>query len=321
MNLLFITSSRIGDAILTTSVLNHYIHKHPGIKITVAAAPLTLPLFEGTPNVRRLIPIVKLPYRRHWLELWQQCRGEKWDVIVDMRGSLVSFFLKTGKRHVWKSPSEYNHRVIQMGELIGASPTPSPYLWLGAEHEQKAASLIPDDLPVLAVSPAANWIGKQWPSTSFATLIQQFLKRWPARIALFAAPHERNSIQPVLDAIPSNQLIDLVGSLSLLEIAACIKRCRAFVGNDSGLMHMSAAVGTPTLGLFGPSDHIVYGPYCPPENPINQIIRIPESREELLKRSDFAFDAPICFMESLTPERVFKALEQIWEVNNKAHND
>jgi ADP-heptose:LPS heptosyltransferase len=313
LNLLFITSSRIGDAILTTGLLNHYIQKHPGIEITVASAPLTLPLFEGAPNVRRLISVVKQPYRRHWLDLWQQCRGEKWDIIVDMRGSLVSFFLKSGKRYVWKSPSGHNHRVVQMGDLIGATPAPSPYLWLRPEHEQKAASLIPDDLPVLAVSPAANWIGKQWPVTSFATLIKRFLKHQSARIAIFAAPHERDSIQPVLNAIPSHQLIDLVGSLSLLEIAACIKRCRAFVGNDSGLMHMSAAVGTPTLGLFGPSDHIVYGPYCPPENPINQIIRIPESREELLKRPDFAFDAPICFMESLAPDTVFKALDQMWE--------
>jgi ADP-heptose:LPS heptosyltransferase len=92
------------------------------------------------------------------------------------------------------------------------------------------------------------------------------------------------------------------------------------VGNDSGLMHMSAAVGTPTLGLFGPSDHLMYGPYCPPENPINRIVRIPEPRKELLKRPDFAFDAPKCFMGSLKPETVLQSLEEMWNKFNPVKN-
>jgi heptosyltransferase-3 len=313
LKLLFITSSRIGDAIITTGLLNHMVQEHPGVEVTIASAPLTLPLFEGVPHLKSLIPVVKKPYRRHWIELWQQCREDKWDIILDMRGSLVSYFLKTGERYVWKTPKNYNHRVVQLGHLIGKTPAPPPHLWLKEEHLQKAHSLIPDDVPVLALSPAANWIGKQWPATSFATLIEQFLEKYPAKIAVFAAPQERESIQPVLDAIPQDRRTDLVGSLSLLEIAACLKRCKAFVGNDSGLMHMSAAVGTPTLGLFGPSDHLMYGPYCPPETPRNQIVRIPEPREELLKRPDFAFDAPKCFMGNLKPETVFETLEGMWQ--------
>jgi heptosyltransferase III len=313
LKLLFITSSRIGDAILTTGLLNYHIEKYPGIEVTVAAAPLTLPLFESVPHLGRQIPVVKLPYRRHWIELWQQCKGEKWDIILDMRGSLVSFFLKTQKRYVWKTPLTFDHRVVQMGRLIGANPPPSPHLWLEAKHLQKAQSFIPDNEHVLALSPAANWIGKQWPATSFAAMIKQFLSQQSAKIAVFAAPEEKASIQTVLDAIPDENRIDLVGKLSLLEIAACLKRCRAFVGNDSGLMHMSAAVGTPTLGLYGPSDHLMYGPYCPPENPINRIVRIPEPRDELLKRPDFAFNAPICFMENLKPETVLHTLTEMWD--------
>ncbi|MDF3033776.1 MAG: glycosyl transferase family protein [Alphaproteobacteria bacterium] len=312
MKLLFITSSRIGDAILSTGLLRHMVERHPGIEVTVAAAPLTLPLFEGVPQLTRLIPVIKKPFRRHWLDLHRQCRHDQWDIILDIRGSLVSYFLKTRKRYVWKSPPTYDHRVVQLGRLIGQTPPPAPHLWLRDDEIQKACSLIPGHVPVLALAPAANWIGKQWPPAAFARLATQFLERQDAHIAVFAAPEERASIQSILDAIPEGRRIDLVGRLSLLEIAACLKRCHVFVGNDSGLMHMAAAVGTPTMGLFGPSDHHMYGPYCPLEKPINQVVRIPESREELQRRPDFAFDAPHSFMGSLKPETVLQALEGMW---------
>jgi ADP-heptose:LPS heptosyltransferase len=63
---------------------------------------------------------------------------------------------------------------------------------------------------------------------------------------------------PVLAALPG--AIDLVGTLTLPEAAACLARCTLFVGNDSGLMHLAAAAGTPTLGLFGPTQAAEYAP-------------------------------------------------------------
>ena len=66
---------------------------------------------------------------------------------------------------------------------------------------------------------------------------------------------------PVLAALPD--AVDLVGTLSLPEVAAVLRRAALFVGNDSGLMHLAAAAGTPTLGLFGPSEAREYGPAGP----------------------------------------------------------
>lgn len=120
-------------------------------------------------------------------------------------------------------------------------------------------------------------------------------------------------VQPIMSAIPRDKLIDLVGRLSLLETAACLKQCQVFVGNDSGLMHMAAAVGTPSIGLFGPSDDRMYAPYCPPETPIHKVIRIPESLDDLKKIPDFAFDAPRTFMGNLKPDTVYQALEKMWD--------
>lgn len=316
MKLLFITSSRIGDAILSTGALNHFIEKHPGLEVTIAAAPLTLPLFENVPGLSRLIPVVKKPFHRHWVDLWRHCRSESWDIVLDIRGSLVSYFLKASERYVWKSQKTNEHRAIQSGRLIGVFPAPPPSLWLRETHLQTARSLM-GEVPVLALAPAANWIGKQWPPSAFAQLARQFTQRYDAKVAVFAAPEERASIQLVLEAIPQDKRLDLVGKLSLLEIAACLKQSHVFVGNDSGLMHMAAAVGAPTIGLFGPSNHQMYGPFCSTEPSIHRVVRIPESIEELKKLPDFAFDAPRSFMGNLKPETVFQALEEMWWQPNR----
>jgi heptosyltransferase III len=63
---------------------------------------------------------------------------------------------------------------------------------------------------------------------------------------------------PLLRLLPG--AIDLSGRLSLPEVAACLSRAVIYVGNDSGLMHLAAATGTPTLGLFGPTSCTEYGP-------------------------------------------------------------
>src|SRR5690606_941321 len=63
--------------------------------------------------------------------------------------------------------------------------------------------------------------------------------------------------------VPGDRLIDLVGKVDPLTAYACLKRARLFIGNDSGVMHLAAAAGSPTLGLFGPSDETLYAPWGP----------------------------------------------------------
>jgi ADP-heptose:LPS heptosyltransferase len=72
---------------------------------------------------------------------------------------------------------------------------------------------------------------------------------------------EADMAAPLLAALPG--AIDLVGGLSLPEVAAGLERAALFVGNDSGLMHLAAAAGAPTIGLFGPTDAATYGPAGP----------------------------------------------------------
>jgi ADP-heptose:LPS heptosyltransferase len=80
-------------------------------------------------------------------------------------------------------------------------------------------------------------------------------------VAVLAARHERPQAAPLLAAIPDNRRIDLAGGVDLLTAAAALKRCALFIGNDTGLMHIAAASGIPTLGLFGPSPISQYAPW------------------------------------------------------------
>ncbi len=76
-----------------------------------------------------------------------------------------------------------------------------------------------------------------------------------------AAAHERSQAAPLLAALPPARVIDLVGRTDLLTAAAILRRSALFIGNDTGLMHLAAASGTPTLGLFGPSPVERYAPW------------------------------------------------------------
>jgi hypothetical protein len=78
---------------------------------------------------------------------------------------------------------------------------------------------------------------------------------------VLAAGHEQRQAEPLLAAIAPHRRINLVGKLDLLTAAAMLRCCALFIGNDTGLMHMAAAVGTPTLGLFGPSPSSQYAPW------------------------------------------------------------
>ncbi len=157
------------------------------------------------------------------------------------------------------------HRVRQLARIFGLDPPPSPRLSLAPRREADAAKLVPLGGPVLAIGPAANWRGKEWRAERFAELAQRLTAPgglFPgARVAVLAAAHERKQAQPLIEALPAQRCIDLVGKVDLLTAAAVLRRCALFIGNDTGLMHLAAAAGVPTLGLFGPSPIELYAPW------------------------------------------------------------
>jgi heptosyltransferase III len=266
MDILFVTATRIGDAVLSTGLISYLIDRHPDARLTIAAGPVAAPLFAAVPRCERVVTVEKRRWSSHWLPLYAAVARRRWDLVVDLRGSALAWMLRAGERRVMAKGSEGEHRVRQLGRLFGLDPPPGPRLWTAPAYDRAAAALIPAG-PVLAIGPAANWRGKQWRAERFAELARRLTGIGGllpgVRVAVLAAGHERGQAQPLLEAIPEDRRIDLVGRTDLLTAAAVLRRCALFIGNDTGLMHIAAACATPTLGLFGPSPSSKYAPWGP----------------------------------------------------------
>ena len=263
MNILFITSSRIGDAVISCGILEALRLKYPQARFTIACGTVAEGVFTRFPALERLIVFEKERFDRHWLRLWTKLAPHVWDIAVDVRGSAITLALAVRKRHMLKGGRRPGRRYMQLGTALGFTPPPLPVAWTAPEDDAKALRLLGEG-PILALAPTANWEGKIWPAQRFIDLFYELSARMPGlRAAVFGGPGaaEAALAAPVLAALPG--AINLVGTLSLPEAAACLRRACLFVGNDSGLMHLSAAAGTPTLGLFGRSRASEYAPAGP----------------------------------------------------------
>jgi ADP-heptose:LPS heptosyltransferase len=267
MRILFVTATRIGDAVLSTGLLSHLVARHPDARLTIAAGPAAAPLFEAVPGLERLLVLRKRKAAMHWLGLYRRVSPVRWNVAVDLRGSALVWLLRAGERRVIGKGDPGEHRVCQLARLFALDPPPAPTVWIAPRHQREAEALLPPGPPVLAIGPAANWRGKEWPAGGFAALAARLTAAGGplpgARVAVMAAAHERAQAAAVLAAIPPDRLVDLVGRTDLLAAAAVLRRAALFVGNDTGLMHLAAAAGAPTLGLFGPSPAEQYAPWGP----------------------------------------------------------
>lgn len=267
--ILFITSTRIGDAVLSTGILNHIHSAHKDAEVTIVCGPLCTSLFEGYPNLKEIIALKKEKRNMHWVKLWGRVVSTKWDMVVDLRDSAVSRLIFAKKRYIAsRQIDKQAHKVEQAAQLIGQRDNiPAPKLWFTSAQLDKAQSLLGDDeRPVLAIGPTANWIGKTWPKERFAELIEKLVLQDDAplkghRIAIIAAPGEEADAQFVLKSLPDDIAIDVIAKTSPGEAAALLSLCTYYIGNDSGLMHCAAACGVKTFGLFGPSWPHLYSPW------------------------------------------------------------
>lgn len=260
MRILFITSNRVGDAVLSTGLLDHLLRCHPGAHFTIACGPVAAELFARMPRVERVIAFEKRRLGVHWLGLWGRCVGRFWDLVVDNRGSMLGFFIP--HRSQARLRRREGLKIAEIGAILGLDPPPLPVVWTAPEDRAEAARLLSPGTPIIALGPTANWPGKIWPAERFAELFAVLSTSVlpGARAAVFAGPGEAEHARaaPLLALLPD--AIDLCGRLTLYEAAACLGRAALFIGNDSGLMHIAAAAGTPTLGLFGPTPATEYAP-------------------------------------------------------------
>jgi ADP-heptose:LPS heptosyltransferase len=261
MRILFITATRLGDAVLSTGLLDHLLRTYPDARITVACGPVAAGIFDRMPRLERAIVVDKQKFDLHWWHLWRACAGTRWDLAVDLRGSALTLLLRARRRAIMRGGRRPGHRLTHLAGALDLAPPPNPVAWIGPADHDAAVALLPPATMLIGLGPTANWSGKIWPPDRFVALFHALAAQHQgARAVVFGGPGatERAAAAPVLAALPD--AIDLVGGLTLPQAAACLARCALFVGNDSGLMHLAASAGTPTLGLFGPTPADEYAP-------------------------------------------------------------
>jgi ADP-heptose:LPS heptosyltransferase len=212
------------------------------------------------PNRDKTIVLRKRPWGRHWLPLWATTAPHIWDLVVDIRGSALAWLLPARHRAVFRRTG--GAKITELGAMLGLTPPPLPVAWISQADRSRVGALIPPGRPIIALAPTANWAPKIWPADRFAAVFHRLAAADAIPIVLGGpGAMERAMAAPLLAALP--KAIDLVGQLTLPEVSACLERAALFLGNDSGLMHMAAAAGAPTIGLFGPTDAATYGPSGP----------------------------------------------------------
>jgi ADP-heptose:LPS heptosyltransferase len=300
---LFILPHFLGDTILTTGVINAF-RDQPSVFV---ANNVTSVLLEGYPNIEEIIIKNKKPWKRHWLELWQELKNREWDTIIDLKGSVLPYFLKGKDKRFWKSPDGSCMKPVHVSKTLGFDQPLPPTLWLTPERIEKAKKKL--KRPTLSVAPVANWVGKEWPMERYIDLLNLFCKTYPeAQVAVYAAPHEKEKAMQLINSLPKDQCLNTLGS-DLMDSIALIKGSRLFLGNDSGLMHVSAAAGTPTIGLFGPSNEKIYGPYSNLTPSPHLTLR----GEPFVKHVPQVREDTNCYMTALTVPMVWEGVKKIWE--------
>lgn len=302
MRILFITATRVGDALLSSGLIAELARRHPDARFTVACGPPAAPLFRGLERLDRLIVIRKQSRGRHWLSLWRQVVHRRWDLVVDLRRSALPWLLWTRRRAV-PPKAGLEHKIVTFARTLSFDPPPAPEVWTTDDDQRTARDLLGDRTPVLALAPTANWAGKVWPCANFIDLVDRLTGPSGAlpgaSVFVTGGPGEAEPARALLDAIPEDRLISAFG-LDLPATAAVFQRCRLFIGNDSGLMHLAAAAGTPTLGLFGPTDDRQYAPW----GAACRVVRTPESKSELVNQPGFNFKTAYSQMTNLGVDTV-----------------
>jgi len=156
-------------------------------------------------------------------------------------------------------------------------------------------------------------LARRWPLEDYARLVQRLTAHLDVSVVLVGGRDEAGIGAALREAGPPDRILDLTGRTTLGQLGALLARCHLFVGNDSGVMHLAAAVGTDILALFGPSNHRAWGPWTPTARSI--IIRADVPCSPCLYRGDTLGTPEGCparpCLHMITPEQVVSSVEQL----------
>jgi len=192
----------------------------------------------------------------------------------DARGLLLNHAVRLRPEDLAVHEVRYYLRLLSpWGILPGAAPAPN----LETTSEELAAMAAwlaergaPEGTPVIGVNPAALYgTAKRWDAERYAEAARRVADRMDARVFVTGLPTERDVAQAVVDA-GGPRFHNAAGEMKLRELMAFLVNCRLFLTNDSGAMHVAAALGTPLVAVFGSTDWVTTAPW----SPLARIVRV-----------------------------------------------
>ncbi|HKQ28792.1 MAG TPA: putative lipopolysaccharide heptosyltransferase III, partial [Burkholderiales bacterium] len=279
-----------GDVLLSAPVLSAL--KAQGVEVDALVYDDTAPMLEGHPALSQLHVV-----GRRWktgtvfsrlsteTALFRRLRARRYDLVVHLseqprgawlartlgarysvaprmpdRGtfwskSFTHFYPMAARRHQVELNLDALRRIGLQPDMALRSVTFVP----GKDAERKIDELVPG--PFVHIHPASRWRFKCWPADKNAELIER-LSADGMRVVVTAAPdpEERAFVNEILKRTRAS-VVNLAGQLSIKELGALTARAKLFFGVDSMPMHLAAAMGTPTVALFGPSGEHEWGPW------------------------------------------------------------
>lgn len=254
-DILVVGLSCVGDAVMTTPVLQSLHQHYPDAHIDLVSDRRSNQIFQYCPYVRDIFLKDKSRFLRGSWDVIVQARQRKYDLVVDLRTAFMAYFCRTRHRLTRLGDRAYGpHAVEQLMGVIrpthGDRPIPAAKIWLSEKEHEKARSLL-SGLPPgkwLAMSPGNPNPNKRWKPEYHAGLANA-LASLISGVILDGGPAEREDADAVAKLLDV-PCVNVAGQTSILDAAAILQRASLFVGSDSGPGHMAAAMGTPTLTLF-----------------------------------------------------------------------
>ncbi len=299
--ILLIRPSALGDVCRTVPVLVSLHQAFPEAKIDWVVQEDFLPAIEGHPALHKAIAFPRKTFGNWWrnpriardlLRWFISIRRSRYDLVLDCQGlcrsGLISLFSGAGHRLCLRSAREFAwlgsndrvpapnqpHAVDQMMALIvhlGLEPVYDLKLFALREHQTWWSECRRHsgygDQPYVVVAPTSRWLSKRWPIERFKVMIDQLPSRGYRHIVIIGAPGEESQSTLLSEGrdLSRDLIHNLIGKTSIGQSMAILEKADLVVANDSAPLHMAVGFDRPCVGLFGPTDPALVGPYGRPE--------------------------------------------------------
>lgn len=280
MKILFITLSNIGDVVLTLPALDFLRAAFKEAKIICLAAERPREIFENNPAIDRVIIYDKHAKLREKIRLFYRLRKEKFDLVVDLRNTLLGIFLaaRYGTPLFSAAPEDIKHmherHLYKVKELIArhkefAMPLQNDIQRTSFYVSQNDREYINQALKengisgkdkIIIIAPGARSHVKRWPEEKFLALIEAIIKEFGARIILVGDKDDSATARYISGNL-LYRILDLSGKTGLRQLAYLLKMANLVITNDSAVLHLASYVDRPVIALFGPTNEQKYGPW------------------------------------------------------------